>query len=125
MVVSIKTGFYAEMETDMKKLENKCMLITYSDSMGHNLADLNKILDKYFKNAVGGIHILPFFPSSGDRGFAPMDYHKVVKLSRIKRFAVSDLQLISICSSSNVHHTFSDVPSAKCASTYGARGFLL
>lgn len=24
-----------------------------------------------------GIHILPFFPSSGDRGFAPMDYHKV------------------------------------------------
>lgn len=61
----------------MKKLENKCMLITYSDSIGHNLADLNEILDKYFKNAVGGIHILPFFPSSGDRGFAPMDYHKV------------------------------------------------
>lgn len=53
------------------------MLITYSDSMGHNLADLNEILDKYFKDAVGGIHILPFFPSSGDRGFAPMDYHKV------------------------------------------------
>lgn len=77
MVVSIKTGFYAEMEIDMKKLENKCMLITYSDSMGHNLADLNEILDKYFKKAVGGIHILPFFPSSGDRGFAPMDYHKV------------------------------------------------
>lgn len=45
----------------MKKLENKCMLITYSDSMGHNLADLNEILDKYFKKAVGGIHILPFF----------------------------------------------------------------
>lgn len=44
----------------MKKLENKCMLITYSDSMGHNLADLNEILDKYFKDAVGGIHILPF-----------------------------------------------------------------
>mgnify|MGYP000544449048 FL=1 len=31
------------MEIDMKKLENKCMLITYSDSMGHNLADLNEI----------------------------------------------------------------------------------
>lgn len=26
---------------------------------------------------VGGVHILPFFPSSGDRGFAPMDYSKV------------------------------------------------
>ena len=61
----------------MKKLENKCMLITYSDSMGNNLKDLEYVLDKYFKKAVGGVHILPFFPSSGDRGFAPMDYHKV------------------------------------------------
>ncbi len=61
----------------MKKLENKCMLITYSDSMGNNLNDLNNILDKHFKDAIGGVHILPFFPSSGDRGFAPMDYHKV------------------------------------------------
>ena len=29
------------------------------------------------KDVVGGVHILPFFPSSGDRGFAPMDYSKV------------------------------------------------
>ena len=61
----------------MKKLENKIMLITYSDSMGHNLKDLEEILSTYFKDAVGGVHILPFFPSSGDRGFAPMDYTKV------------------------------------------------
>ncbi len=58
----------------MKTLENKCMLITYSDSMGHNLMDLERVLSTYFKDAVGGVHILPFFPSSGDRGFAPMDY---------------------------------------------------
>lgn len=61
----------------MKRLENKCMLITYSDSMGSNLKEMEYILDKYFSKAVKGIHILPFFPSSGDRGFAPMDYHKV------------------------------------------------
>ncbi len=61
----------------MKKIENKCMLITYADSMGKNLAELEVLLDRYFKEAVGGVHILPFFPSSGDRGFAPMDYHKV------------------------------------------------
>lgn len=61
----------------MKKLENKCMLITYSDSMGSCLKDLEQVLEKHFKNAVGGIHILPFFPSSGDRGFAPIDYHQV------------------------------------------------
>lgn len=61
----------------MKKLENKCMLITYADSMGNNLKDLQNALDTYFAKAVAGIHILPFFPSSGDRGFAPMDYHQV------------------------------------------------
>lgn len=53
------------------------MLITYADSMGKNLAELAGILDRYFAGAVGGVHILPFFPSSGDRGFAPMDYRKV------------------------------------------------
>lgn len=61
----------------MKKLENKCMLITYADSVGNNLKDLYDVLEKYFSKAIGGVHVLPFFPSSGDRGFAPMDYHKV------------------------------------------------
>ncbi|WMJ85877.1 sucrose phosphorylase [Anaerocolumna sp. MB42-C2] len=60
-----------------KKLDNKIMLITYSDSMGKNLKDLERILSAYFKKAIGGLHILPFFPSSGDRGFAPIDYTKV------------------------------------------------
>ena len=60
-----------------KNIENKCMLITYSDSMGNHLKDLQTVLDLYFSKAIGGVHILPFFPSSGDRGFAPMDYHKV------------------------------------------------
>lgn len=53
------------------------MLITYSDSMGHNLKELNEILTTYFDKAIGGVHILPFFPSSGDRGFAPMEYREV------------------------------------------------
>ncbi|MBE5889901.1 MAG: sucrose phosphorylase [Lachnospiraceae bacterium] len=63
----------------MKKLENKCMLITYADCMGSDLKDLKYVLDRYFQKAVAGVHILPFFPSSGDRGFAPMDYHVVDK----------------------------------------------
>jgi len=61
----------------MRKAENKIMLITYADSMGKNLMDLENVIDKYFSKAIAGIHILPFFPSSGDRGFAPVDYHKV------------------------------------------------
>ena len=61
----------------MRTLENKCMLITYSDSLGNDLNDLEKVVDTYFSKAIGGIHILPFFPSSGDRGFAPIDYEQV------------------------------------------------
>lgn len=59
------------------KLENKIMLITYADSMGKNLKELRAVLNKHYKEAVGGVHILPFFPSSADRGFAPMCYDKV------------------------------------------------
>ena len=58
------------------KLQNKIMLITYADSLGKNLNELHTILDKYYSKAVGGVHILPFFPSSADRGFAPMRYDK-------------------------------------------------
>lgn len=61
------------------KLENKIMLITYADSMGNNLKELHGVLNKHYKEAVGGVHILPFFPSSADRGFAPMCYDEVEK----------------------------------------------
>lgn len=59
------------------KLNNQIMLITYADSMGKNLKELHAVLNKHYKDAVGGVHILPFFPSSADRGFAPMCYDKV------------------------------------------------
>lgn len=59
------------------KLNNKIMLITYADSLGKNLKDLGSILDTHYKDAVGGVHVLPFFPSSADRGFAPVCYDKV------------------------------------------------
>ena len=56
------------------KLQNKVMLITYPDSLGNNLQDLNWVLNHYLKEAIGGIHLLPFFPSAGDRGFSPLNY---------------------------------------------------
>jgi sucrose phosphorylase len=55
------------------------MLITYSDSLGRNISDMHRILKKYFGCTIGGIHLLPFFPSSGDRGFAPITYREVDK----------------------------------------------
>ena len=59
------------------KLDNKIMLITYADSLGKNISELHEVLDKHYKEAVGGVHILPFFTSSADRGFAPMRYDAV------------------------------------------------
>ncbi len=61
----------------MRQLENKCMLITYADSMGGDLKQLEEILDTHFSRELGGVHILPFFPSSGDRGFAVINYDMV------------------------------------------------
>lgn len=58
-------------------LDNKVMLITYADSLGKNIKELEQVLDTWYKDAIGGVHILPFFPSSADRGFAPMRYDKV------------------------------------------------
>ncbi len=58
-------------------MKNEIMLITYGDSMGRNLKELKQALDRHFVRAVGGVHILPFFPSSADRGFAPIQYDKV------------------------------------------------
>ncbi len=58
-------------------MRNEIMLITYADSFGKNLKELKNMLDTYFKKEIRAIHILPFFPSSGDRGFAPLTYEMV------------------------------------------------
>jgi sucrose 6(F)-phosphate phosphorylase len=59
-------------------LKNKVQLITYPDSLGGDLKSLNFVLQSYFPGLFeGGIHILPPFPSSGDRGFAPLTYMEI------------------------------------------------
>lgn len=58
-------------------LRNQCQLITYPDSLGRNISDLHYAVNRYFRGALGGIHVLPFYPSSADRGFAPMTYEQV------------------------------------------------
>ncbi len=59
-------------------VKNRVQLITYPDSLGGNLGNLNFVLDKYFPDLfTGGIHILPPYPSSGDRGFAPLTYFEI------------------------------------------------
>ncbi|AKG36720.1 sucrose phosphorylase [Paenibacillus durus] len=58
-------------------IKNEIMLITYADSIGKNLQETAELLSAHFKDIVGGVHILPFYPSSADRGFAPLTYEEV------------------------------------------------
>jgi sucrose phosphorylase len=58
-------------------LKNGVMLITYADSLGKDLKELYYVLDKYLEGTFTGVHILPFFPSTSDRGFSPTRYDAV------------------------------------------------
>jgi sucrose 6(F)-phosphate phosphorylase len=59
-------------------MKNQVQLITYPDSLGGNLQTLNWLLEQPFQGLFkGGVHILPPFPSSGDRGFAPLTYQEI------------------------------------------------
>ena len=59
-------------------IKNQVQLITYPDSMGGDLPALNALLTRHFLDIFsGGVHILPPFPSSSDRGFAPRTYYEI------------------------------------------------
>ena len=59
-------------------VRNQVQLITYPDSLGGNLRALDQALSRHFPGLFqGGVHILPPFPSSGDRGFAPLTYLEI------------------------------------------------
>ncbi len=59
------------------KANNSIQLITYPDSLGQNLSELNELLCGALQGLFAGVHILPPFPSSGDRGFAPISYFEI------------------------------------------------
>ncbi|MDQ8201511.1 sucrose phosphorylase [Pelagicoccus sp. SDUM812003] len=58
-------------------MKNGIQLITYANSLGGNLSQLDRFLKTHGKDTLSGAHILPFFPSSADRGFAPLTYEEV------------------------------------------------
>jgi len=58
-------------------IKNCVQLIVYPDSLGSDLVELHYVLRRYLSRAIGGIHLLPFYPSSADRGFAPLTYDDV------------------------------------------------
>jgi sucrose phosphorylase len=58
-------------------MKNNVQLITYPDSLAGGLKNLDEVLSTYFDGLFSGLHILPFFPSAGDRGFSPLTYFEV------------------------------------------------
>jgi sucrose 6(F)-phosphate phosphorylase len=58
-------------------MRNQIQLLTYPDSLGGELSNLADLLNGPLQKLFGGIHILPPFPSSADRGFAPMTYFEI------------------------------------------------
>jgi glycosidase len=61
--------------------EQDVVLITYGDLLVQQgkrpLEALHDFLSVYMQGAINAVHILPFFPSSSDRGFAIIDYEDV------------------------------------------------
>ena len=52
-------------------------LLTYPDSLGGSLKSIRSLLDGPLAGLFEGVHILPPFPSSADRGFAPIRYDQI------------------------------------------------
>lgn len=59
------------------ELQNKVQLIAYPNRMGNNLKDLRYVLAHHLGRAVGGVHILPIYPSNADGGFSPLTHKEV------------------------------------------------
>jgi sucrose phosphorylase len=58
-------------------VEPRPQLLTYPDSLGGDLRALGDLLEGPLTGLFRGVHILPPFPSSADRGFAPITYHDI------------------------------------------------
>lgn len=52
-------------------------LLTYPDALGGDLRALGDLLDGPLAGLFRGVHVLPPFPSSADRGFAPVTYERI------------------------------------------------
>jgi sucrose phosphorylase len=61
----------------MRTVQPRPQLLTYPDSLGGDLRALGDLLEGPLTGLFHGVHVLPPFPSSGDRGFAPLTYDRI------------------------------------------------
>jgi sucrose phosphorylase len=73
-------------------IDPRPQLLTYPDSLGGSLAAIADLLDGPLDGLFRGVHVLPPFPSSADRGFAPLTHSEIAPefggwddISRISR----------------------------------------
>jgi sucrose phosphorylase len=60
-----------------RRISPRPQLLTYPNSLGGGLSELAGLLAGRLAGLFHGVHILPPFPSSGDRGFAPLTYREI------------------------------------------------
>ena len=82
------------------RVDPRPQLLTYPDSLGGDLLGASPTfwtgpLDGLFR----GVHILPPFPSSGDRGFAPLTYREIDPTVRDAGTTLSVLAGVTTCCS--------------------------
>lgn len=91
-------------------LRNAVQLMCYPNRIGRNLADLGTFIDRHLEGAIGGAHILPFYPSNADGGFSPLTHTEVDPAygdwSDIERLAKD----IDICADLTVNHISDESP---------------
>jgi sucrose phosphorylase len=59
------------------ELRSGPQLVTYPDSLGGSLASIRALLGGPLAGLFAGVHVLPPYPSSADRGFAPLTYREI------------------------------------------------
>lgn len=58
-------------------LKNQVQLICYPNRIGRHLGDLADFLETRLADVVGGLHLLPIYPSNADEGFSPLTHLEV------------------------------------------------
>ena len=74
----IKLIKFSKPKKSIKIKETDILLITYADTLTEkkrkSFSVLDDFLRKFLKNSINIVHILPFYPSSSDGGFAVTDF---------------------------------------------------
>ncbi|MFC3609387.1 sucrose phosphorylase [Stutzerimonas tarimensis] len=58
-------------------LNGKVQLIAYPNRIGADLADLAGFIERRLGGAIGGVHVLPPYPSNSDGGFSPLTHKEI------------------------------------------------